>query len=263
MIYTTSDSWVWDGMGENSQAKGSTGKLTTSLQKPPLTGREAEMRRLQDRLDQARQGWGGRMAILGESGIGKTRLAEELAAQAAGDGTKTLLVTCRGSMLRPYEPLAELVRSLLDIDSSLRTDAQRLPLTQSLEGLGLRQFEPTFARLLRLEGSSPMPKVQASMLEASPGALDFAEDLESEQVTSTVHDLTSQIDLGDMLRILLTAMAEPGKGILLFKRLVSCRRDQPVRSTCWTARIKAPFCSSPPCAPMRPRTCSTSLPKPR
>lgn len=182
---------------------------------PPLIGRQPELSRLHDRLEQARQGWGGRFALLGESGMGKSRLAAELGDEAARAGARVVSIDCRGSLLRPYEPLAELVRGLLEIDSSLKADAQRLPLTQSLEDLGLGQFESTFARLLRIEGSSPMPKAQASAVSLPPGALDFAAEGEVEGVTSTVHDLTSHIDLGDMLRILLEALAQPGVGILL------------------------------------------------
>lgn len=48
----------------------------------PLIGREAEMTRLRDALDRAFAGCGGLFAVLGEAGIGKTRLVEELIAHA-------------------------------------------------------------------------------------------------------------------------------------------------------------------------------------
>lgn len=169
------------------------------------------MERLRTRLDQARGEWGGRMAIIGESGIGKTRLALELAEEARQEGTRVVVVMCRGSLLRPYEPLADLVRDLLHIDDSLRGEAQRMPLSQALETLGLAQFESTFARLLRIEGSGPMPKIQTRVGASVEGALHG----EEADFDSTIQDLSSQIDLGDMLRILVQSAAEPGKGILI------------------------------------------------
>lgn len=48
----------------------------------PLIGRETEMICLRDALDRAFVGHGGLFAVLGEAGIGKTRLVEELIAHA-------------------------------------------------------------------------------------------------------------------------------------------------------------------------------------
>jgi hypothetical protein len=48
----------------------------------PLIGREVELTRLRDALDGAAAGGGGLFAVLGEAGIGKTRLVEELIAHA-------------------------------------------------------------------------------------------------------------------------------------------------------------------------------------
>jgi DNA-binding SARP family transcriptional activator len=55
---------------------------------PAFIGRIAERGRLLERLDQARSGRGGLALVLGESGIGKTRLLDELAAAAAWRGWK-------------------------------------------------------------------------------------------------------------------------------------------------------------------------------
>jgi DNA-binding SARP family transcriptional activator len=56
---------------------------------PPLRGRSAELEALTERLRAARDGAGGVVAIAGEAGIGKSRLARELLAQAASGGART------------------------------------------------------------------------------------------------------------------------------------------------------------------------------
>jgi pimeloyl-ACP methyl ester carboxylesterase/DNA-binding SARP family transcriptional activator len=57
----------------------------------PLIGREVEMTRLRDALDGASAGSGGLFAVLGEAGIGKTRLVEELIAHADRRDARVLL----------------------------------------------------------------------------------------------------------------------------------------------------------------------------
>jgi class 3 adenylate cyclase/tetratricopeptide (TPR) repeat protein len=58
--------------------------------RPPFVGRAAERAKLSVALEQARSGSGGIVLIGGEPGIGKTRLAEELAAEAARAGLAVL-----------------------------------------------------------------------------------------------------------------------------------------------------------------------------
>jgi predicted ATPase/transcriptional regulator with XRE-family HTH domain len=56
---------------------------------PPLVGRSAEWQTLQAVWAAARQGYAQLAVIIGEAGIGKTRLAEELLAQASQQGALT------------------------------------------------------------------------------------------------------------------------------------------------------------------------------
>src|SRR5438270_7148485 len=73
----------------------------------PLMGREDVIDELGDRLDRARVGVGSRVALVGESGLGKTRLAGEIAQIARDNGVLVASIPYRGSKLRPYEPMAE------------------------------------------------------------------------------------------------------------------------------------------------------------
>jgi AAA ATPase domain len=63
----------------------------------PLVGRAGELGELLSALDASRSGRGRVIAILGEAGIGKTRLVTELVARTAG-------LTCAVLLGRAHEP---------------------------------------------------------------------------------------------------------------------------------------------------------------
>lgn len=79
----------------------------------PLVGREPE-------LDRLRKAWAaaahGRQAVLltGEPGVGKTRLAIEVADQALADGALVLAGRCDEGLGVPYQPFVEALRHLAD-----------------------------------------------------------------------------------------------------------------------------------------------------
>ncbi len=174
----------------------------------PLVGREGVLKTLHARLEQASHGWGGRVAIRATSGLGKTRLAEELGAAAASEGFRVTHLMCRGSALRPYQPMADLVRALLEIDPHLQDEAQRLALSRSLAALGVPDFETSFARLLRIEGSGSASAVPPLF----PPSPDSRDELDAD---ATLHDLTLHTDLGELLRLTLQASAAYAGRLLL------------------------------------------------
>jgi predicted ATPase len=76
-----------------------------------LVGRTAELERLRQLLTGAATGHGGTALVLGEAGIGKTRLLDEVARAAADRG----LAVLRGAAAAgagAYRPVAEAVRRL-------------------------------------------------------------------------------------------------------------------------------------------------------
>ena len=80
----------------------------TDLLCPVLIGRDAETARLRSALAAAQGGAGGVMFLTGEAGIGKSRLASELAAEARACGATVLAgraVPTSASI--PYRPLTE------------------------------------------------------------------------------------------------------------------------------------------------------------
>lgn len=84
---------------------------------PVLVARDEELTALESRLDSARDGRGGCVAITGSPGIGKSRLARELGAIASERGFT--VVTGRAvpaGASSPYRPIAEALLQLLRHD---------------------------------------------------------------------------------------------------------------------------------------------------
>jgi class 3 adenylate cyclase len=80
-----------------------------------FVGREAELQQLKDLFDAACSGNGGLAMIVGEPGIGKTSLSEQLATYVAVRGGATLVGHSyeEGSLSLPYLPFVEALRSLV------------------------------------------------------------------------------------------------------------------------------------------------------
>lgn len=86
----------------------------TGADRPGLVGREVELVRAGAALRRAREGRPAAVLVEGPAGIGKTRLCEELADQAAADGWLVLRAAARESTRSlPYAPLTEAVGGLL------------------------------------------------------------------------------------------------------------------------------------------------------
>ncbi|MHB8575851.1 MAG: serine/threonine-protein kinase, partial [Dehalococcoidia bacterium] len=80
-----------------------------------FVGREAELRQLEAAFDAAVSGQGGLVLVVGEPGIGKTAVTEQLATYAALRGGRTLVGHCyeEGSLSLPYLPFVEAMRSYM------------------------------------------------------------------------------------------------------------------------------------------------------
>lgn len=79
-----------------------------------LLGRWTELAALRTELEAARSGRGGAVLLAGDAGIGKSRLAAELAAHAAGDGCTVVVGRCLDTGTAPlsYLPFAEVLAGL-------------------------------------------------------------------------------------------------------------------------------------------------------
>src|SRR2546423_7495884 len=72
-----------------------------------LVGRSAEMARLQTAWEPARAGQRQVVLVAGEPGIGKTRLAAEIARQVHAAGATVLFGRCDEGMGVAYQPFVE------------------------------------------------------------------------------------------------------------------------------------------------------------
>jgi len=124
------------------------------IARSPLVGREPEMAFLRDRYEEARAGQGGVVLISGEAGVGKTRLAEELANHLRWQGVHVLWGRCyEFERILPYQPLAEALQAALatmapgdltNLPSWILGELARLvpELTERLPGLGTNSTVP-------------------------------------------------------------------------------------------------------------------------
>jgi DNA-binding CsgD family transcriptional regulator len=88
--------------------------MSERVSSPSFVGRAEELGLLAAVLERAGAGAPGIVLIAGEAGVGKTRLVDEFAAQAASEGTRVLAGGCieLGEGALPYAPIVEALRSL-------------------------------------------------------------------------------------------------------------------------------------------------------
>jgi len=101
------------GEGETRAAADAQAAPANPMYRRVFVGREAELRQLQAAYDAALSGEGSLAMVVGEPGIGKTSLCEQLATYAGLRGGRALVGHCyeEGSLSLPYLPFVEAMRS--------------------------------------------------------------------------------------------------------------------------------------------------------
>jgi len=101
------------GEGESRASVDARALVENPMYRRAFVGREAELQRLQHVYDAATSGQGSLAMVVGEPGIGKTSVCEQLATYATIRGGKTLVGHCyeEGSLSLPYLPFVEAMRS--------------------------------------------------------------------------------------------------------------------------------------------------------
>ena len=107
------------GLRERWRLYEARGDATPPVQVEPVTGRtpfvdrEDERASLRTLVDAALDGRGGIVFLTGESGAGKTRLAEEMGSEAAGRGMSVLVGRCyEATSSHPYAPIVEVLEQI-------------------------------------------------------------------------------------------------------------------------------------------------------
>jgi DNA-binding SARP family transcriptional activator len=90
-----------------------------------LIGRESELKRVNTILQRVSTGEARVLLVSGEPGIGKSRLAREIIAMAESSGASVLTGRCYAESSAPYEPIAQIIRSVM-------TRRETLPLSSSV-----------------------------------------------------------------------------------------------------------------------------------
>lgn len=88
----------------------------------PFVGREREIQALQARWNEVYRGRGGLTLIVGESGIGKTRLASEFAQTVEARGGRVLRGATLPSEPVPYQPIIAALRAAVPMLAAIEMD---------------------------------------------------------------------------------------------------------------------------------------------
>jgi DNA-binding SARP family transcriptional activator/tetratricopeptide (TPR) repeat protein len=117
-------------------------KVQNPLADPGFLGREREIQILIRLLERTRAGTGGACFIVGSAGIGKTRLAAELATLAELQGVQTARATCRrDDVHRPLSAFVDLIPKLRDMPGAIGCSPQTLGTLRRLIEFDVRSAE--------------------------------------------------------------------------------------------------------------------------
>lgn len=127
----------------------------TRLAPSPIIGRDRELQLGRQAVEQALNGESRVLVISGASGLGKTRLAEELAWYGNTKGVDLLVGTCLSyGKTMTYHPWAEVLRDLFGIsvsDQDQDTAARQDAVQRGMAAIGEEPWTPVIATVLGLE----------------------------------------------------------------------------------------------------------------
>ncbi|WP_128429611.1 helix-turn-helix transcriptional regulator [Streptomyces cyaneus] len=147
----------------------------------PLIGRDGELARLSAVLERARSGEARAVLVAGDAGVGKTRVLDEVAGRAAGDGMIVLTGHCvdLGDVGLPYLPFTEVLGVLAGEERFAEVLAAH-PVVEGLLGGGtdavrdrLRLFEGIAGLLADLADVAPVLLVLEDLHWADQSSRDL------------------------------------------------------------------------------------------
>ena len=146
------------------------GAVARSPEEGAFVGRASVLQQMRAAWDAARTGESELVILLGEPGVGKTRVASHFAAEVHAAGAKVLYGRADEDALLPHQPFVEALRPLLAADLRSLSDEQRdllsrlspdlcpagAPAEASAETLRYRLFQAVVDVLGRATGRSPV-----------------------------------------------------------------------------------------------------------
>ena len=134
-----------------------------SLQQLPLIGRDAELEVLREALEAARAGTGRMVEIVGEAGVGKSRLLGALREEATG--FRALHAVCEAyTAATPYAVWQEMLREMLDLGRDATDETVSLQLREIVAGR-LPKLLPWLPLLAIAFGVEIAPTPEVEMLD--------------------------------------------------------------------------------------------------
>jgi predicted ATPase len=123
-----------------------------SALRTPFVGRDAELWQLRSAFEAAAAGHGGLVLLVGEPGIGKTALCEQLVGFAASQGARSLIGHCyeEGSFGLPYQPFVEAFGSYAN-----QCDAEALRWEMDSVAGDMARMVPALRDILQVPVSAP------------------------------------------------------------------------------------------------------------
>ena len=160
------------------------GTMVGRLMSPILIGRSGELATAALALDAAVAGKPVHLLISGEAGVGKSRLVDELARKAAGDGIRVLRGACGnlGDGGMPYGPIVQALRGL-----ARDLDPETLAVVVGASGPDLARLLPALAPEATADPLIRQEWLQATLFEALLGL--FQRLAESTPVVLVVEDI--------------------------------------------------------------------------
>jgi DNA-binding winged helix-turn-helix (wHTH) protein len=160
---------------EPNASPAATASLAAVVRGAPLLGRERELRELGERLSELELGVGGVVLVTGEPGIGKTSLAEALAARASERGIEVIWGRAwEEGGAPPFWPWVQVLRAMLE-----REDADQLRSYLHTSAAGLLPLLSEHARA---------PEGQRAL----PALLPYGEDIDASRARFRQFDAMSR-----------------------------------------------------------------------
>jgi class 3 adenylate cyclase/tetratricopeptide (TPR) repeat protein len=216
----------------------------------PVVGRDREQATLRACMDELRRGRGQVVFLVGEAGIGKTRLKADLR-EGAADGVRWLEGRCQSyTQSTSYAPMVQVLRGLTGLGPAEPAAIARAKLRAALRtiaGPRAEQVQPALAHLLGVElgpGATAVPadahalqselmlaiRILLEGLASRDAVVLTVEDLHWADVAS-IELLTLLLELTDALPLMILLTARPETDADAWSLRFHAERNYPHRLT--------------------------------